>query len=141
METLTTPDVNTFLVNFPTPGKEMVVPNEDGSYTILINAKLSQDGQLEAYQHALNHINNGDFEKTDIQSIESRAHGIETSEKTVPMPIDKYEKHIKQLQKERKKILKALKEKKKEINLIIELFGPDCFARAARNHWLYDEIE
>ena len=32
---------------------EMVVENEDGSYTILINAKLSQDGQLKAYQHAL----------------------------------------------------------------------------------------
>ena len=77
MVTLTTPDVNTLLVNFPTPGNEMVVENEDGSYTILINAKLSQDGQLKAYQHALNHINNEDFEKSEVQS-EIR----ETAEKT-----------------------------------------------------------
>lgn len=63
---MTTPDVNTILVNFDTPGKELVVQNEDGSYTVLINAKLSQDGQLKAYRHALNHITNGDFEKSDV---------------------------------------------------------------------------
>lgn len=138
---LTTPDVNVFLVNFPTPGNEMVVPNEDGTYTILINAKLSQDGQIKAYQHALDHINNGDFEKSDIQSIEFQAHGLEASEEITFAPIDKYEKRILQLQRERKKIQKALKEKEKEINLIIDLYGSDCFARAAQKNWLYGEME
>lgn len=138
---MTTPDVNVFLVNFPTPESEMVVQNEDGSYTILINAKLSQDGQIKAYQHALKHINNADFEKSDTQKIELRAHELETSEKVVPVPVDKYEKRIRQLQRERKKIQKALKEKEKEIKLITELYGPDCFARAARYNWLYGESE
>lgn len=138
---MTTPDVNTFLVNFPSPGNEMVVQNEDGTYTVLINAKLSQDGQLRAYQHAINHINNGDFEKSDIQSIEFQAHELKVFENAVPVPADKYEKQIKRLQRERKKIQKALKEKEKEIKLITELYGSDCFARAAQNNWLYGETE
>lgn len=138
---MTTPDVNTFLVNFPSPGNEMVVQNEDGSYTILINAKLSQDGQLKAYQHALNHISNGDFEKSEIQSIEYQAHGLETSEELVSVPVDKYEKRIRQLQRERKKIQKALKSRRKEIELIAEFYGPDYFEKAARDNCLYGETE
>ena len=43
-----TPDVNVKLINFPNAGKEMVVPNEDGSYTILINAKLCYEDQVKA---------------------------------------------------------------------------------------------
>lgn len=138
---MTTPDVNTFLVNFPTPGNEMVVENEDGSYTILINAKLSQDGQLKAYQHALNHINNGDFEKSDIQSIELHAHELEISEEIVSAPVDKYEKRIRQLQRERKRIQKALKAKRKEVELITALYGSDYFEKVARDNWLYGGLE
>ena len=138
---MTTPDVNTLLVNFPTPGNEMVVENEDSSYTILINAKLSQDGQLKAYQHALNHINNEDFEKSEVQSIEYRAHELIMPDKTAPTPIDKYEKRIRQLQRERKKIQKALKERQSEIDLIAELYGPDCFEKSAQYNWLYGELE
>lgn len=140
---MTTPDVNTLLVNFPTPGNEMVVENEDGSYTILINAKLSQDGQLKAYQHALNHINNEDFEKSEVQSIEYQAHELEASEEIISasVPVDKYEKRILQLRRERKKIQKALKERQKEIKVITELYGPDYFEKVARDNWLYGGIE
>ena len=61
---MTTPDVNIVVIDFKTSkGKEMVVPNEDGSYTILINSRLSYDSQLKAYEHAMRHINNNDFEK------------------------------------------------------------------------------
>ena len=52
----------------------MVIKNEDGSYTILINAKLSDQGRIEAYEHALRHIENDDFDKTNVQEIESAAH-------------------------------------------------------------------
>ena len=135
------PDVNVFLVDFRVPGREMVVPNEDGSYTILINAKLSQDGQIMAYQHAMNHISGGDFEKSDVQIIEATAHGSDTPEKTAPISADKYEKRIMRLKRERKKIQKALKEKEAEISMIAELFGPDCFVRAAEYSWLYGEPE
>lgn len=138
---MTTPDVNTFLVNFPTPGNEMVVQNEDDTYTILINAKLSLDGQLKAYQHALNHIINGDFEKSDIQSIELHAHELETSEEIVTVQEDRYEKQIRQIQKERRKIQKALKEKRKVISIITELYGSDYFEKVAQDNWLYGRSE
>ena len=52
----------------------MVIQNEDGSYTILINAKLSDAGRIEAYQHAVKHILADDFYKSDVQEIESNAH-------------------------------------------------------------------
>lgn len=137
---MTTPDVNTFLVNFSTPGKEMVVQNEDGSYTILINAKLSQDGQLKAYQHALNHISNGDFEKSDVQNIELQTH--ESSFVTpVPAPVSIYEKRIRQIQRERKKIQKALTAKEKEIDHITDLFGADYIIKIAEQQWLNGWIE
>lgn len=136
-----TPDVNIFLVNFPSPGKEMVVPNEDGSYTILINAKLSQEGQLRAYQHAMSHIQNEDFEKSDIQSIEFKAHNLEVSKNFIPVSASKYEKQLKQLRKERKKLQQALIDKEREIDFIIELNGTDCFAKAAEYNWLYGGME
>lgn len=135
------PDVNVLLIDFQAPGKEMVISNEDGSYTILINARLSHDGQLRAYQHAMKHIHNGDFEKTDIQEIECRAHESEPSQRIAPIPVDRYAKRIQQLQRERKKNRKALKEKEAEIDMIAELYGPDCFMRAAKNNWLYDDSE
>lgn len=119
----------------------MVVQNEDDSYTILINAKLSQDGQLKAYQHALTHINNKDFEKSDIQNIELHAHGLKSSDNFVPVLASKFEERLKQLRRERKKLQKALKDKEKEIDLITDLFGPDCFFRSAERKWLYEEIE
>lgn len=52
----------------------MVIKNEDGSYTILINARLSDRGRIEAYKHALKHIINDDFEKENVQMIETAAH-------------------------------------------------------------------
>ena len=52
----------------------MVMPNEDGSYTVLINAKLSHIGRIHAYEHAMQHIMNDDFQKMDVQEIESEAH-------------------------------------------------------------------
>lgn len=69
-----TPVVNCNIINFPNGGNEMVVKNEDGSYTILINAKLSDQGRIEAYEHALKHIENEDFEKMNVQEIEFAAH-------------------------------------------------------------------
>ncbi|RKJ46521.1 hypothetical protein D7X98_03955 [bacterium 1XD8-76] len=136
---MTTPDVNTFLVNFPSPGKEMVVQNEDGSYTVLINAKLSQDGQVEAYEHALKHIDSGDFEKSDVQSIESQAHGLKVPEDFIPAPVNIYEERIKQSKKKRKKIQKALREKEKEAAIMMELYGPELYFRHIESKWLYSE--
>lgn len=136
---MTTPDVNTFLVNFPSPGKEMVVQNEDGSYTILINAKLSQDGQIEAYEHALKHIGSADFEKSDVQSIESQAHGFKVPEDFTPAPVSMYEERIKQARTRRKKIQKALREKEKEAAIMMELYGPELYFNHLEYKWLYNK--
>lgn len=61
-----------YLIDLPTKVHEMVTPCADG-YTIYINAKLSQEGQQEAYDHAMWHIDNRDFEKEDVQAVESVA--------------------------------------------------------------------
>lgn len=68
------PVVNVQFLNFPNSGSELVTPNEDGSYTVLINCRLSDEQQKEAYLHALKHIHNNDFEKNCIQTIETEAH-------------------------------------------------------------------
>lgn len=55
--------------------KEMVVPNEDGSYTIFIEATLSREEQQNSFLHAMEHIKGGDFEKRcSADLIEIRAH-------------------------------------------------------------------
>lgn len=55
--------------------REMVVPNEDDSYTIFIEATLSKKEQQHAFLHAMGHINNHDFEKTcPANMLELRAH-------------------------------------------------------------------
>lgn len=69
-----TPDINICLVDFPCPGEEMIIPNEDTSYTILINSRLSHESQMRAYYHAIRHLQNSDFEKSDVQEIEYDAH-------------------------------------------------------------------
>lgn len=68
--------VNCHLIDFPNAGREMVVKNEDDSYTVLINAKLSEQGRLNAYSHAMQHIESNDFEKYDVQGIEADGHEI-----------------------------------------------------------------
>lgn len=70
------PDINTQLIDLPTAAHEVVVTNEDGSYTIIINARLSSEAQHKAYRHALRHIRSNDFEKDDVQQIEADAHDI-----------------------------------------------------------------
>lgn len=70
-----TKDVNVFIKNFPnTKEAEAITENPDGTYTIFLNARMSYERQLEAYQHALEHIQNNDFQKLDVQQIEAIAH-------------------------------------------------------------------
>lgn len=53
---------------------EHIIQNPDGSYTIFLNSRLSWEHLQEAYEHAISHIENCDFEKTDAQKIEYEAH-------------------------------------------------------------------
>ena len=71
-----TPDINTFITG-DIRVNEAVTPNEDGSYTIFINDNLGPEARIRAYMHALRHIQNHDFEKSDVSAIELDAHDID----------------------------------------------------------------
>ena len=60
--------------------KEQVISNPDGSFSIFINARLNAAQQMKAYQHALMHIINSDFEKEDVNQIESDTHRMKSYE-------------------------------------------------------------
>ena len=68
-------DINTRLIDMDVLVGEQVIKNNDDSYTILLNARLSHERQLECYRHALLHISNDDFEKDNADLIEITAHG------------------------------------------------------------------
>lgn len=142
-----TPDVNVVVMDFKTSkGKEMVIPNEDGSYTILINARLSYDGQLKAYQHAMRHIEDNDFEKDNVQQIEYVAHSstmtmdftsgvrMDFMQKPTPIPAKDFEEKIKSLQAERRRLQRRIKRDQERVNFITE--HCDLFARE-EHHYLY----
>lgn len=48
--------------------------NSDDSYTIFIDAKLSEEKQKKVFLHEMKHIQENDFEKEDVQEIELKAH-------------------------------------------------------------------
>lgn len=68
-------DEYTYLVDMPTSVRGMTVENADGSYTLLLNARLSQAGQLRALKHEQAHLRHGDFERDDpADQIEAERH-------------------------------------------------------------------
>ena len=56
------------------PLPEAVTKNEDDSYTIFINPRLSAEDQRTRVAHALKHIMGDDFYKEDADKIEFNAH-------------------------------------------------------------------
>ena len=106
-------------MDFPSKkGNEMVVPNEDGSYTILINA--------------MSHITNDDFLKGNVQEIEYYAHHPHKD----PEPAQIYLDRIKQLQAERRRLKKLIARDQKRVEFIQE--HCDMFHRA-EHHYLYGD--
>ena len=67
-------DIYTYLIPLPDGINEVVLPCL-GGYTVYIDSRLTREKQVRSYQHALGHIVNQDFEKTDVQEIERDAHG------------------------------------------------------------------
>ena len=57
--------------------KGSVRSNRDGSYTILINARLNDVEQKNTCIHEVAHIMNGDFEKGDVQEVECNVHRMQ----------------------------------------------------------------
>ncbi len=71
---MTLKDITVQLLNMDTMIPEHVVKNDDDSYTIFLNARLSRESQIKSYHHALQHIDENDFYKEDVQDIEQNAH-------------------------------------------------------------------
>ena len=66
-------DIYVYFVHLPRHIREMVAPCLSG-YTVYIDKDLTHEQQQSAYLHALRHIKRKDFEKSDVQVIESEAH-------------------------------------------------------------------
>lgn len=67
-------DINVQLMDMDTKIPEQLIKNNDDSYTIFLNARLSQESRLKSYHHALKHILDNDFNKDNVQEIEETAH-------------------------------------------------------------------
>ena len=72
-------DINVQFIDMDTKIPEQIVKNQDDSYTILINSKLSYAEQLKSYYHALMHIRRNDFDKENADNIEYNAHNMEVA--------------------------------------------------------------
>ncbi len=69
--------VNTILIDMPTRVKGQTVKNEDGSYSVFLNARMAQNQIEKAYLHEIEHIKMNDFGKECVQRIEAYAHALE----------------------------------------------------------------
>lgn len=63
-------DVYVYLADLPDGIHEMICPCADG-HTIYIDASLTREQACKAYNHAIQHIMEKDFDKDDVQQIES----------------------------------------------------------------------
>lgn len=68
-------DINLILLEDALGVPGSVWSNEDGSFTIFIDAKLCFERQKEIFKHEISHILHNDFSKSDVNLIELEAHG------------------------------------------------------------------
>ena len=68
------PNVYVHVINMDTCIHECIRHTPTDDYVVFINARISHEAQMAAYKHALRHIKNHDFEKSDVQEIEFQAH-------------------------------------------------------------------
>lgn len=67
--------IGVHLIDLPHTVRGHTRKNKDGSYTILINARLSSEMQIATYDHEIAHINNGDYENcVDVNEVEKERH-------------------------------------------------------------------
>lgn len=70
------PPIN-LICDIPIPQTEIVIHNEDDSYTIFLRPDLMGEARQRAIAHALDHIDKDwNADAGDVQQIESRAHGL-----------------------------------------------------------------
>lgn len=86
-----TPDIYQQVIDFGiTSCDEYVVPNPDGSYTVMLNSRSATNRLEEAYKHAVEHILKQDLDQEylDVDQIEAIRHGIAAAEEEEPVPVE-----------------------------------------------------
>lgn len=127
-------------MGFPnTKDREVITENDDGSYTIFINAKISHDAQLRAYQHAMRHINEDDFKKYSVQAIEAQAHELTIPEDSERIPSAEFEKRIQALRKERAKIQRKMRAYEEKVAFLRAYYKPEYFFDKLEEQYLYGD--
>lgn len=69
--------INTNIIYIDMPGaiKAYTACNADGTFTIVLNSRLTHEQHLISYQHELEHIKSGDYDKKcSVDLIEINAH-------------------------------------------------------------------
>ena len=66
-------DIYVYMVKLPSGINEAVTPCADG-YTVYVDIDLPDHKIEEVLNHAIQHIENNDFEKNDVQTIEIDSH-------------------------------------------------------------------
>ena len=67
------PRIFTYIVQLPDGINEAVMACAEG-YTIYIDESLDAMSRKKAFLHAMKHIDNNDFFRSDVQTIEAEAH-------------------------------------------------------------------
>ena len=119
--------------DIPASVGELVSPCPDGC-TVLISAHLDDAHRQEAYEHALKHIQNGDFDIDNVKTveeIEAIAHGLEPDS---IIPLHRLQEEIRLLHLKREKIQKAIARKEKQIKRLVKRHYD--FYSAAERAWL-----
>ena len=119
-------DIYVYLRPLPEGINELVMPCADG-YTVYIADRLDQEHQMKAYEHALRHIANNDFDKSDVQEIEAAAHGIINPDQIIPEA--KWKMEIEELKKQQKKLKAQIRQNQRRINFL-QREGYDFMAAA-----------
>jgi Domain of unknown function (DUF955). len=122
-------NINIVLIDAPTIIKGSVNKNRDGSSTIFLNARHSYEQQRITLEHELQHIKNGDFDKSDVQEIEYHAHT--THEETINNKISANEYITKMIQRRKKR--QRIKETPNPLGFLEE----NSIFQRAENKWLY----
>ncbi len=67
--------INVFFKDMPSRIKAVHTKNDDGSYSIFLNSRLSKEVQLSGYVHEICHIDKEDIDSVDdIDTLEFYAH-------------------------------------------------------------------
>lgn len=68
---------NVIVDNMDTCIPEQISANYDGSYTVMLNARMTYESNKHSMEHAWNHVRRNDWEREDdVQQIEEDAHNV-----------------------------------------------------------------